>query len=403
MILIDQTKKFKTILITLKFKRVARVDEFAFRTLLPSVLRTKTNLYKNRQQFNEKLENLYGASLTSNTNKIGTLSVIHVQLKLINPSLALDQTLFEEGLAFLKEYMYGHDRFNENDFILEKNMLIEEVVAKENDKTRYALTRLFEEMCPNELYGARVSGTKSQLESLTFKQFKQSYKDFIENDELQIILSGDVDQEEVKLAQVYFPQASFNAMDFLDYETKPILVVKELVEHDKISQTKLNIGYRLPIRQGDSKHVAAVLFNAALGGYVHSRLFLNVREKHSLCYYVSSVYDAYKGIMFIYSGVDAKRLDLAKKVIDEEVRRMSTERISEKELALSKQALINDLKESEDSQGARQNLMYIQALLGKTPTLAERIEKIEQVTPEDLLAVGKLLVKDTVYLLDVER
>lgn len=403
MILIDQTKKFKTILITLKFKRVARVDEFAFRTLLPSVLRTKTNLYKNRQQFNEKLENLYGASLTSNTNKIGTLSVIHVQLKLINPSLALDQTLFEEGLAFLKEYMFGHDRFNENDFILEKNMLIEEVVAKENDKTRYALTRLFEEMCPTELYGARVSGTQSQLESLTFKQFKQYYKDFILQDELQIILSGDIDQEAVKLAQTYFPQASFKAMDFLDYETKPILAVKEIIEHDKISQTKLNIGYRLPIRQGDSKHVAAVLFNAALGGYVHSRLFLNVREKHSLCYYVSSVYDAYKGIMFIYSGVDAKRLDLARKVIDEEVRRMSIERISEKELALSKQALINDLKESEDSQGARQNLLYIQALLGKTPTLAERIEKIEQVTPDDLLAVGKLLVKDTVYLLDVER
>lgn len=403
MILIDQTKKFKTVLITLKFKRVATVDEFAFRTLLPSVLRTKTNLYKNRQQFNEKLESLYGASLTSNTNKTGILSIIHVQLKLVNPSLALDESLFQEGLSFLKEYIYGHNTFSEKDFELEKSLLIEEVVAKENDKTRFALTRLFEEMCANELYGARVSGTKEQLEALTFKQFKKMYNDFIQKDELQIILSGDVTPENVSLTQSVFPNASFSAMDFLDYESKAVTSVTEIVEHDKISQTKLNIGYRLPIRQGDAKHVAAVLFNAALGGYVHSRLFLNVREKHSLCYYVSSVYDAYKGIMFIYSGVDAKRLDLAKKVIDEEVKRMCTERISEKELALSKQALINDLKESEDSQGARQNLMYIQMLLGKTPTLAERIEKIEQVTPDDLLEVGKLLLKDTVYLLDVER
>ncbi len=403
MILVDQTKKFKTVLITLKFKRVAKVDEFAFRTLLPSVLRTKTNQYKNRQQFNEKLESMYGASLTSNTNKTGILSIIHVQLKLVNPSLALDHMLFSEGLNFLKEYIYGHDTFSEKDFELEKSLLIEEVVSKENDKTRFALTRLFEEMCQGELYGARVSGTKAQLEALTFKQFKKMYKDFVENDELQIILSGDVDHRDVSLTQTIFPNASFSPMDFLDYETKDVQSVTEVVEHDKISQTKLNIGYRFPIRQGDSKHVAAVLFNAALGGYVHSRLFLNVREKHSLCYYVSSVYDAYKGILFIYSGVDAKRLDLAKKVIDEEVKRMCTERISEKELALSKQALINDLKESEDSQGARQNLIYIQTLLGKTPTLAERIEKIEQVTPDDLLEVGKLLVKDTVYLLDVER
>ncbi len=403
MILVDQTKKFKTVLITLKFKRVAKVDEFAFRTLLPSVLRTKTNLYKNRQQFNEKLESLYGASLTSNTNKTGILSIIHVQLKLVNPSLALDHTLFAEGLNFLKEFIYGHDSFNEADFELEKNMLIEEIVAKENDKTRFALSRLFEEMCPNELYGARVSGTKAQLEALTFKQFKRMYKDFVQNDELQIILSGDVSNQEVSLSQTIFPNASFSQVDFLDYETKTVESVKEVIDHDKINQTKLNIGYRLPIRHGEKNHVAAVLFNAALGGYVHSRLFLNVREKHSLCYYVSSVYDAYKGIMFIYSGVDSKRLDLAKKVIDEEVKRMCTERISEKELALSKQALINDIKESEDSQAARQSLIYIQALLGKSPTLAERIEKIEQVTPDDLLEVGKQLVKDTVYLLDVER
>ena len=403
MILVDTTKKFKTVLITLKFKRPAKVEEFAFRTLLPSVLRTKTNLYKNRLEFNEKLENLYGASLTSNTTKIGTLSVIHIQLKLINPSLALDETLFAEGLNFLKEYVYGHDHFNEKDFELEKQMLIEEVVAKENDKTRYALSRLFEEMCPNELYGARVSGTKEQLESLSFKQFKKLYKDFVKEDELQIILSGDIKRQDISLTETIFPNASFSPMDFLDYETKAIDSVKEIVEHDQINQTKLNIGYRLPIRQGEPNHVAAVLFNAALGGYVHSRLFLNVREKHSLCYYISSVYDAYKGILFIYSGVDAKRLDLAKKVIDEEVRRMSFERISEKELALSKQALINDLKESEDSQGARQNLMYVQALLGKTPSLEERIAKIEAVTPNDLLEVGKLLIKDTVYLLDVER
>jgi predicted Zn-dependent peptidase len=322
---------------------------------------------------------------------------------LVNPGFASDDTLFQEGLNFLKEYIYGHDRFNEKDFELEKSLLIEEVVSKENDKTRFALTRLFEEMCKHELYGARVSGTKEQLEALSFKQFKKMYQDFIENDELQIILSGDVTPENVSLTQAVFPNASFVPMDFLDYETKEVKTIQEIVEHDKISQTKLNIGYRLPIRQGDNKHVAAVLFNAALGGYVHSRLFLNVREKHSLCYYVSSVYDAYKGILFIYSGVDAKRLDLAKKVIDEEVKRMCTERISEKELALSKQALINDLKESEDSQGARQNLIYTQMLLGKTPTLAERIEKIEQVTPADLLEVGKLLVKDTVYLLDVER
>jgi len=402
MILVDQTKKFKTVLITLKFKAEASRETFAFRTLLPSVLRAKTNLYKNRKVFNEKLEEMYSASLTSNTNKIGRLSVIHLQLKLVNPVL-VDEALFEEGLKFMREYVYGHNQFSQKDFEVEKRLLLEEVISKENDKTRYALTRLFDEMCKDELYGARVAGTKEQIEALTLAQFKKSYQSFLKNDELQIILSGDVNEAQVKLAETYFPNASFNQTDFLDYETKSVESVTEIIEQDKISQTKLNIGYRLPVRQGDSLHTAAVLFNAALGGYVHSRLFLNVREKHSLCYYISSVYDAYKGLMFLYSGVDAKRLDLAIKVINDEVNKMMTTKISEKELNLSKQALINDLKESEDSQGARQNVLYIQALLNKKASLEERIAKINAVTPDQLLEVGKLLVKDTVYLLDVER
>ncbi|MDY0209884.1 MAG: pitrilysin family protein [Acholeplasma sp.] len=402
MILIDQTKKFKTVLITLKFKAKASKDAFAFRTLLPSVLRAKTNLYRNRMAFNEKLEAMYGASLTSNTNKIGRLSVIHIQLKIASPSLT-DDASFEEGLKFLKEYIYGHKTFSEADFELEKRLLLEEVISKENDKTRFALTRLFEVMCQDELYGYRTSGTKEDIENLDFKTFKSMYKAFLKKDELQVILSGDIKEEYKTLTNQYFPNASFNQSDFLDYETKTFDAISEVVEHDQISQTKLNIGYRLPVWNGQDLHIAALLFNAALGGYVHSRLFLNVREKHSLCYYISSVYDAYKGILFIYSGVDAKRVDLAKKVIDEEVLKMTTSLISEKELNLSKQAMINDLRESEDSQGARQNVLYVQALLDKKSTLEQRIAKIEAVTPKQIMEVAKLLKKDTVYLLDVER
>ena len=127
---------------------------------------------KNRKVFNEKLEEMYSASLTSNTNKIGRLSVIHLQLKLVNPVL-VDEALFEEGLKFMREYVYGHNQFSQKDFEVEKRLLLEEVISKENDKTRYALTRLFDEMCKEELYGARVAGTKEQIEALTLAQFKK--------------------------------------------------------------------------------------------------------------------------------------------------------------------------------------------------------------------------------------
>lgn len=403
MILVDQTKKFKTVLITLKFKAIASKETFALRTLLPSMLRAKTNLYRSRSEINEKLEQLYGANLQTQTAKMGVFNVVTLQLKIVNPAIVNDGMLFEDGLKFLKEVVYGHEQFYQKDLDLEKRLLIEEIIAKENDKTRHALSRLTDVMFENELYGFRTSGTKEAVNEINLNDFKKYYKkSFLQEDEFQVIVSGDVSQSEVELTNTYFDQASFVYANALDYEVKEIKQVTEKVEYDTIAQSKLNIGYRNDIRYNDELHIPAVLFNAALGGYVHSRLFLNVREKHSLCYYISSIYDAYKGISIIYSGVDKDRLDLAKKVIDDEVEKLSTIAISDKELNLSKQAMINDLKEAEDSQGARLNRKYNQLLLNRTKTVDEQIEMISNVRPSDLLEVGKKIRKDTIFVLDVE-
>ncbi|CCV65796.1 predicted metalloenzyme, LuxS/M16 peptidase-like, metal-binding [Paracholeplasma brassicae] len=404
MILVDQTKKFKTVLITLKFKAKASKETFALRTLLPSMLRAKTNQYKSRSELNLKLEQLYGANLQTQTSKMGVFNIITVQLKITNPAIVKDQSLFEDALSFLNEVIYGHDNFYQKDLDLEKRLLIEEIRAKENDKTRHALSRLTDIMFENELYGYRTSGTKEDVNAVNLKDFKEYYKnEFLVKDELQVILSGDITNEEVLFVKQNFKQAVFTHEDVLDLESKEINEVKSIVEFDQIQQSKLNIGYRSEIRYNDPLYTATVLFNAALGGYVHSRLFLNVREKHSLCYYISSIYDAYKGTHFIYSGVDKNRLELAKQVIDEEVQKMSTILISEKELELSKQALINDLKEAEDSQGARLNRKYNQLLLNVDKTIDEQIQTILAIKPNDLLEVGKRLKKDTVFVLDVEN
>lgn len=403
MILVDQTKKFKTILITLKFKAKASKETFALRTLLPSMLRARTNQYKSRSEINLKLEQLYGANLQTQTSKMGVFNIITFQLKITSPLIVKDDSLFKDSLAFLKEIIYGHDNFYQKDLELEKRLLVEEIVAKENDKTRYALSRLTDVMFKGELYGYKTSGTKEDVESVTLNAFKSYYHTFLKEDELQIMLSGDVTNEEILLTKEEFNKASFTHNNVLDFETKTVEEVINVTEYDQIQQSKLNIGYRSEIRYNDPLYTATVLFNAALGGYVHSRLFVNVREKHSLCYYISSIYDAYKGVHFIYSGVDKNRLDLAKKVIDEEVLKLQTVKIKNEELDLSKQALINDLKEAEDSQGARINRKYNQLLLNKDKTIEEQINSILAVTPEDLLEVGKKLIRDTVYVLDVEK
>ena len=88
-----------------------------------------------------------------------------------------------------------------------------------------------------------------------------------------------------------------------------------------------------------------------------------------------------KDFLYIYAGIDKQRVDLALKVIDEQVLDLQTNLLSEDELSLSKDAIINQLKESQDSQGASLSRLYLQVLLDNKLTLDEQIERVSKVTP----------------------
>lgn len=399
--IIDKSNKFKTTIISVRFKEKITKENVGLRALLPNLMSASTNVYKTRQALSEALEDLYGASINVRTTKTGLISIMELSIYFINQSFT-EEPIFEEALEILHEVVYGHKNLPKKEFELEKRLLLEKIASFDNDKTSFALSNLFETMFENEQYGIRTSGKIEDVKPITYDILNRYYKEMLKTNDIDVVISGQVDESLLKLVSKYFIPRNNLALNPIDYEDKQIEMIKNKVDYDTISQSKVNIGYRLPIRYKETLLPAATLFNTALGGAVHSRLFVNVREKHSLCYYIGSRFDAFKGFMYIYSGIDKSRVDLALKVIDEQIEDLQNKPLSETELNLSKESIINALIENQDSQSASLANLYLQTLLNNPLTLAEQIDKIRAVTPKEVQAIAKTIKKDTLYILAPE-
>lgn len=156
----------------------------------------------------------------------------------------------------------------------------------------------------------------------------------------------------------------------------------------------MNISYQ------DELYYAAVLFNLIFGGSFQSRLFSKLREKESLCYYIDSNFDVFKGFLYVYTGVDKSQVDFAINLINEELVVLQTNLVKEDELEAAKKQFIDSLKKNEDSQSSSLNRKYLTTLLNNEKTLKKRIEKCNNVKATDILKVAKMVKLDTIYVLN---
>lgn len=399
--IIKQTEKFKTVIISLRFKEEITKENLGLRALLPNLLTNRTNSYKTKKSLTEKLDDLYGAKLGSKVSRFGKLSILDISFSIIHPSI-IGEKAFKDALEILNEAVFGHVNLPKIDFEIEKNLLLQSIKAFENNKTAYALSKMQTYMFNDETYGLRVNGTEESVNLVTYESLNKYYKKVIKENDLDVLVSGDISNNMLNMIKSYFTPRNNNNLSVVDYEIKEVNKMKTYEDFDFINQTKVNIGYRLPVRYGDDLYNAAILFNIVLGSGAHSRLFINVREKHSLCYYISSSFDGFKGYSYIYSGVDKSRVDLALKEINKQIKDLQTNLLTDEELNLSKKSLINRIKEADDSQSSSLQVIYQQTMLNNISTIQQRITNINNVTPEQIKQVANMLVQDTMYLLSPE-
>ncbi|GAB6557605.1 EF-P 5-aminopentanol modification-associated protein YfmF [Bacillus mobilis] len=398
------TDKYKTNTFVFRLKAPLNEETVTERALLPYVLQSATEKLPSVIRLRQYLEELYGSSLAVDVSKKGEDHIISIYVDIANEVYLHDAPpLFEKALSMLSDIVL-HPATEGNGFLpsiveSEKRALLQRIEATYDDKMRYANERLVEEMCKVEPYRLSANGKKESVSSITNESLYQYYQKVLAEDEMDLYIIGDISENAVDLVSKYFSISARPARERNVLLHKRNNEEKEVVEKQELKQSKLHIGYRTFITYKDEDYFALQLFNGLFGGFSHSKLFVNVREKNSLAYYAASRFESHKGLLFVMSGIEAKNYEKAVEIIKEQMLAMQNGDFSEEEMHQTKSVIQNQILEAIDTPRGFVEMLYHGIISERTRPVEEWLTGIESVTKEEIVKVAKNIELDTIYFL----
>ncbi|GAB6889950.1 pitrilysin family protein [Geobacillus sp. FSL K6-0789] len=400
------TDKYKTNTIVWKMKAPLAKETVTLRALLPYVLQSGTADYPSVKALRTYLDELYGATLNVDLTKKGEHHIMTIRIDVANERFLPEQTpLLSKALQLLADLLFrpalDGGRFVTDIVEQEKRALRQRIQAVYDDKMRYANMRLVEEMCKGEPYALSPNGELEDVDAITAERLHRYYERALAEDELDLYVIGDIDEEEVlnTVRQRFLLPDRAEPARTPQAQAKARGEVKEVIERQDVKQGKLNIGYRTNVTYEDDDYYALQMFNGIFGGFSHSKLFINVREKASLAYYAASRLESHKGLLMVMSGIEPANYEKARRIIDEQMQAMKNGDFTDEEMAQTKAVIRNQLLETLDTPRGLVEVLYHNVVSTRKRPIDEWMAGTDQVTREDVVRVADKVELDTVYFL----
>ena len=253
-------------------------------------------------------------------------------------------------------------------------------------------------MCRGERYGIDRLGTVEGVEKLTNQTLYRYYNELLATARIELFYCGSADCARVEgaldRALAALPRERVAEPAVAERVVAPE-TVREITETMDVTQAKLAMGYRA----ASEDTPALLLANLIFGGYSNSKLFLNVREKLSLCYYASSGYHRSKGIITVSSGIEAQNYEVARREIAAQLEAVQNGDFEPWELEGARSCMLSSLRSREDSAGRLEECYLGQAATGLWEDTDALLAQLEAVTPERVAEAARSIRLDTVYFL----
>ena len=395
--------RFKTMKISVNIVVPLSIETASENALVGGLLVRSCKKYPDFTVLSKKLSSLYGADLTSSLSKLGESQVLKISVSGLDDRYSLDDVSIAKELSELLCSVIFEPNVKDNAFIeseLEQERRLDVIDSEFNEKRIYAMEQLIKHMCKDEVFGTKRYGTAEKIKAATAESLYRAWQNLLKTAKFEILYIGDSPADKAK--EVFtkaFANIERNVAASSTDVVKNVSKEKHITEEMELSQSKLVMGFRTQISAGDDEAVAERLMCAVLGGTASSKLFNNVREKQSLCYYCSSAYDSIKGIMYINSGVEGENLEKAEKAILKEIDDMKNGEITDFEIEATKLAVVNSFKSSSDSVSGIENWYTGRIFNGDLETVEEVSAEVNAVTKEQIVNAANKLLLDTVYVL----
>lgn len=356
------------------------------------------------------LDDLYGGSIEPSVRKKGETQAVGFVASFLDDAFAPGQTRILEDAAQLLGDLFLRPATEKGGFRSdyvegERANLIDRIQAQINEKRAYSLLRLSQEMCANEPYGVDKLGDEEHAAALTPASLWARYQALLSTAPVELYYCGsapaDRAAEALTAALAGLPRAAELEEPECGVQAEAACETPRLVtESLDVTQGKLALGFRTGgscVWEDDFP--ALMVFNAVYGGTPTSKLFLNVREKLSLCYFASSILEKCKGILMVSSGIEFGNYEKAKAEILTQLENCRQGAIEDWELVAARQAIISSLSATLDAQGRLEDFWLGQAVAGLEEEPQALAQRIAAVTKEQVVAVANKLELDTIYFL----
>ena len=404
-----QTKKFKTSMLGITFLEPLAEETASLNALLPKVLRRGTRNYPDMETLSAALDDLYGGGIEPLIRKKGESQCIGFWGSFLDDAYVPgDSCILESAASLLGEIVLqpaGDGESFRSDYVeSERANLVDKIRSEVNDKLQYSLSRLRSFMCEGEAYSIEKLGTEAQARAITKEALYNRYCDMLERAPVYLYYCGSADPARVEAAFrkafAGLPQGQRKEIPVPVVLDQPKGEVRRFSDAMDVSQGKLTMGFRTGGGFKDMESVARfMLFNAIFGGSTNSKLFLNVREKLSLCYFASSSLALSKGILLVYSGVEFANFQKAEDEILAQLKACQTGEITQDELEAARRSVIGSLRSSLDAQGRLEEYWVNRFVTGTAYTPEELAEAVEKVTLHQVVEAACQVKLDSIYTL----
>ena len=401
--------RFKQNVLSLQFLRPMCREEASLNALLPAVLLRGCKSCPDMRSVTLKLDDLYGASIGALVRRTGDIQSTGLSCGFIDDRFTLEgDALLAPMMAFLEEILLdpvtADGVFSAEYVASEKQNLIWTLESQRNDKRAYAGNQLLKQLCKEDSYGIPRLGEIADVEAITPESLYAHYRKVLEESPVHVFFVGSMDPEAV--ADALQPMLSRLAKQPMTLPSQTGLKPGDYCEREEVldvAQGKLCMGYVTPITLRDPRYAAVQVCNTIFGAGMTSKLFMQVREKMSLCYDIGSGFHGSKGIMTVSAGIEFEKKDIVLQEVKHQLQQILEGNVSREEMAAAKESLLSMLRSYHDSPGAIEGYYASAAISGIGMDTAQFMAAVEAVELSDVIAAAKTLQLQAVYFLKGEN
>lgn len=395
-------KRYKKNLISVAFSTQLSEDTATENVIVPVLLTKCNSKLPTYKAFNNKMSRLYASGIGGTAGRQYDLQTISFGAYYLDDIYALSGEkmtgiMTDILIDCLTSPVTENGVFSEKFVELEKKTVIDNIETAINDKRSYAIERAMKTICKGEPASVCSYGTVEKAKLITPDSAYKAYRRMLETMPCEIICTGCSDFEGV--AEKF--AAAFEKVGRHDIENTTIALspvktqTEEVTERLTVNQSKLVLGFK----SHSDDDAALVLLQKIFGGTTSSKLFRNVREKMSLCYYCSAARNDLKGIMFVNSGVENENIEKTKEAVIDQLEEIKNGNFTNEDINFAEMAIKNDFKSVADSAGNVSNWYFDCIRKNDIVTPEEKLGRYLGVSKERIIAAAKSMVLDSVYVL----